>query len=121
MGAILSLFAVYFPTVSSSRLRPVVHVSKSDKVEFFVKRRGSDERLVNESTRKVSLDEFVRQKCSSLSRRFDPAWQYPKYVQTARSAPDFLGLTSTTTSGHFQTILTAFADYSDVDPVHYDR
>ncbi|KAG9033266.1 hypothetical protein FRB95_000360 [Tulasnella sp. JGI-2019a] len=101
---VVAFLAACFPQLPWLRkhLIPSIYTSGSQSVELITKRRGSDERVVNESMRRMdSIEEFVRLKCPSLRKPFEPPWQLP--------------------NGHAQTINSAFADYSDVDPIEYDR
>ncbi|KAG8874483.1 hypothetical protein FRB98_008394 [Tulasnella sp. 332] len=101
---LVSVLAAFFPKLPllKSHLIPTVYTSRSQPVAFSTKRRGSDEKLVNESKRRVwGMEEFVSIKCPSLRKPFEPPWQLP--------------------NGHAQTINSAFADYTDVDLVEYDR
>ena len=109
MGSLLSRL----PVCSRSRSR-VTWPQKPAQV--VVHRRGS---LGDTEPEKISLRTLIESRCPSVLTPFKAAWWLFKY---AFSSSVTLGLvTQQTCSGHLQTGYSVVGDFSQADPVVYDR
>lgn len=78
---------------------------------------------IGENEDSIPLHTFVRKHCQSLFEKWEPTWWLSRCVSSIMLSNAKLCSDPTpySSSGHLQTIWSSTGNFSDVDPIEYDR